>query len=81
MNDSLERLASDLDEFGYEQDYYGYVDAIDDRDYSRKDIIEGLSDKKYVGGIINWLMMIVEDCDDAFGKKAQELLDRVKVIA
>ena len=28
MNDSIAKLAIDLDEFEYDYDYYGYVDAL-----------------------------------------------------
>ena len=37
MVDTIAQLAEDLDAFEYDYDYYGYMDAVDDRQQALED--------------------------------------------
>ena len=44
MNETIRKLAIDLDAFEYDYDYYGYMDAVDDRQQAVTDLERGLLD-------------------------------------
>lgn len=80
MNDILTQLAKDLDEFEYDYDYYGYVDAFDDRDKAREDLKQDLIDGKCLGEIIDHLTEIVNEHDNEWEDRAQKLIARIKAL-
>ncbi len=80
MNDLIVQLASDLDAFAYDYDYYGYMDAIDDRKQAVEDMKNDLISGKYVDGIIEFLNEVVDEHDPDWEPKAQALIDRVKAL-
>lgn len=57
-----QKLAAELDQFAYDHDYYGYMDAIDDRDESVRNLAADL-EKGDVAGIRDWLKEVVSECD------------------
>ena len=80
MVDTIAQLAEDLDAFGYDYDYYGYTDAIDDRQQALADLRQDLLIGQNIDGIIEYLTEIVNEHDPDWEPKAQALIDRVKAI-
>ncbi len=80
MRDTITKLASDLDEFEYDYDYYGYMDAVDDRQQAVEELRQDLSSGQHVDGIIERLTEIIDEHDPDWEPKAQVLMDRIKAI-
>lgn len=80
MYDIFTQLAKDLDEFEYDYDYYGYVDAFDDRDQAREDLKQDLIDGRCLEKIIAHLTEIVNEHDIEWEPRAQKLIARIKAI-
>lgn len=59
---ATQKLAAELDQFAYDHDYYGYMDAIDDRDESVRNLAADL-EKGDVAGIRDRLKEVVSECD------------------
>ena len=57
-----QKLAVELDQFAYDHDYYGYMDAIEDREESVRNLTADL-EKGDVAGIRDWLKEVVSECD------------------
>ena len=72
------KLAMDLDAFEYDYDYYGYMDAVDDREQAVVDLINDLISGQNVDGIIDYLTEIINEHDAEWEPKAQALLLRVQ---
>ena len=47
MGDIIAQLAADLDTFEYDYDYYGYMDAVDDRQQALEDLKQDLLSGQY----------------------------------
>ena len=77
MNEIIRQLAIDLDAFEYDYDYYGYTDAIDDRQQALADLQQDLLSGQHIAGIIEHLTEIVNEHDPDWAPKAQALIDRV----
>ena len=71
------RLAIDLDAFEYDYDYYGYMDAVDDRQQAVVDLILDLISGQNVDGIIEHLTEIVNEHDIEWEPRAHVLLLRI----
>ena len=70
-------LAIKVDGLAYDFDYYGYADAVDDRDASIQDLKDGLlSGKTDPEDLINYLQGIADDED--YGPRAKELITDVQ---
>ncbi len=80
MSDIIVQLAADLDAFEYDYDYYGYMDAVDDRQQALEDLKQDLLSGQYVNGIIEHLTEIVAEHDPDWEPRAQVLIDRVKAL-
>ena len=80
MWDLITRLASDLDAFAYDYDYYGYMDAVDDRKQALADMRRDLISGQHIDGIIEFLTEVVDEHDPDWEPKAQALIDRVKAL-
>ena len=80
MYDHITQLARDLDEFAYNYDHYGYVDAIEDRDQAREELKQDLIDGKCVRVIIDHLTEIANEHDIEWEPRARKLIDRVRAL-
>lgn len=80
MNEIIRQLAIDLDAFEYDYDYYGYMDAVDDRQQAVEDLERDLLSGQYIEGIIDHLNEIVDEHDPDWESKAKKLIDRVKAL-
>ena len=79
----VEALAGDLavkvDALVYDYDYYGYADAVDDREVSIQDLKDGLLSRKTdLEDLIQYLQGIADDED--YGSRAAELIADAKVL-
>ena len=77
MNDIITQLAIDLDAFEYDYDYYGYMDAVDDRLQAIIDLKRDLIRRQNVGGIIEYLTEIIDEADPEWSSKALALKERL----
>lgn len=71
-------LAAEIDQFYYDYDYYGYMDAFD----SREEALTQLQDDfrtNQVSGLKDWIKEVIEACDDPqYLSKAKDYLSRVE---
>lgn len=80
IEDKAMALAGKLDAFSYDYDYYGYMDAVDDREaavLSTRDQL--LSGGKDAEGILEYLQGIVDE-DDEYKDQAKKLISEVKAL-
>ena len=78
LDAQAETLAVKLDELSYDFDYYGYVDAVDDRDFvvqQNKEML--LENGTQVEGILEFLQEVVDDEGDC-SARAAALITEVK---
>ena len=76
LQEQIDVLANEIDDFSKRYDYYGYGDAIDDFDayweQLTTDIYNG--DVQY---LLDWLEPIVEE-EDEYSTEAKELMEKIK---
>ena len=76
VQEQIDVLANEIDDFSKRYDYYGYGDAIDDFDayweQLTTDIYNG--DVQY---LLDWLEPIVEE-EDEYSTEAKELMEKIK---
>lgn len=76
-----EELAVKLDELSYDFDYYGYTDAVDDREAAirtnKESLLKGGADTE---AIIEFLQEIIDD-DGEYSSRAAELMAEVKAFS
>ena len=77
MDDAVTKLAIDLDTFEYDYDYYGYMDMVDDRQQAVEDLKNDLMRGLNIGEIIEHLTEIINEHEDEWGSRANDLLHRV----
>lgn len=80
--DTLEKLANDLDAFSYDYDTYGYQDAIDDREAAVKEIRDNLEEGN-IKYLKEWLKDVVSSADEVgeeTAERAQGLLGRMQYL-
>jgi len=77
VQERIDVLANEIDDFSKRYDYYGYGDAIDDFDayweQLTTDIYNG--DVQY---LLDWLEPIVEE-DDEYSTEAKELAEKLRM--
>ena len=78
--DYARRLAVDIDTFMYDYDYYGYVDAFDDREQAVVDLTRDLISGQHVDGIIYYLKEIVSEHEVEWEFGAQVLIHRIHAL-
>lgn len=70
----IETLAEKLTDFSEDYDYYGFRDAVCDRNQAITETTQQLWDKGERRSIVNWLDTIIsDDEDDEWAIKATEL--------
>lgn len=72
-----EELAAKLDEFSYDYDYYGYTDAVDDREAAVNQTKTDLLNNDNIDGIREYLEEIIEDDDTEYVDKAKDLITEI----
>ena len=77
LQENIDILANEIDDFSKRYDYYGYGDAIDDFDayweQLTTDIYNG--DVQY---LLDWLEPIVEE-EDEYSTEAKELAEKLRM--
>lgn len=76
----FEKLVMDYDEFEYDFDTYGYVDAFDGRSEGFETFRKSLLDPEYREQTIERLEEIAEEYED-YTEEALALADRIRKVA
>lgn len=78
IDKEAEELAVKLDEFGFDYDYYGYMDAVDDREIAVLQNKETLLTGDGVKGMIGYLEEVVAEIDiDEYTQRAKDLISDI----
>ena len=78
--DPITQLATDIDQFSFDFDTYGYGDAVDDREQAIAQLVSSIQNKD-VQYLRDWLQPIVEDADGEYSVQAQTLIERLNEFA
>lgn len=70
-----EELAARLDDFGFDYDYYGYMDAVDDRELAVSQDKETLLSGEGLKGMIEFLQEVIDEVGlEEYTDRAKELI-------
>ena len=77
LQEQIDVLANEIDDFSKRYDYYGYGDAIDDFDAYWKQLTTDIysGDMQY---LLDWLEPIVEE-EDEYSTEAKELAEKLRM--